>query len=644
MVLEDRTILRRKIRLLLYVIFFLLCYLYVWIFIKPDMIYHGFGTIIPDVPLFSTGWQFLRESLDLPGGLTFYVYGFLSQWYYYPWLGALVVVLVAFCLCELSRRHYIHVDHPRSTILHYVPAIIIILSYNQYSHPLAACLASSMGLLFSFAFERIPLRGGPIRMVIFCFMAAICYCLAGAGGVLVFSLMTTVYSLFLRRDWLSAVLTLPAAAAIIRVLAEYVFHISPKQAFLVLTPFSRSMTVGMETLSRVSVVMLYAFVPVTIILICLWRMLFRKVEDARAAHPRKTKSKKKRAAGRPRGASLAYFRELLVPVVPVAVMAVGLYFSYDKTHRQIVSMNCLSRQGRWSEVLELENRLPKNIYNINCNHDINRALYHAGRLAYDMLYFPQNPHAFLLTHDKEETSTTQLKMCDTFIELGNVDYAEKLASEFLVEKGSAGIVLEKLAWINIIKEQECTARIYLNALKKDLIYRHRAASMLSSLNSGFEPDKAAYIQRINSYIRRDGNARLNKESIGEMLTGLLGHNPGNKMAFEYLMACYLLAGQLDKIAENIGRLNYLGYQEVPTLYEEAMLIYYGSRGQKLNLNELNIKRETIERYKRFVQLCNSMQAQNPQVVLQRMIGEFGTSYFFYYYKFTTSRLAGTLQR
>ncbi len=644
MVLEYRTMLRRKTRLLLGMIFFLLCYFYVWKFIKPDLIYHGFGTIIPDVPLFSTGWQFLRDSLDLPGGLTFYTYGFLSQWYYYPWLGALVVVLVALCLCELSRQHYIHAGHPRSTILHYVPAIMIILLYNQYSHPLAACLVSSIGLLFSFAFERMPLRRAPIRMVVFCLMAAICYILAGAGGVLVFSLMTTVYLLFLRRDWLSAVLTLPAAAAIIRALAEDVFHMSPKHAFLVLTPFSQSMTAGMGTLSWISVVTLYTFVPVTVLLICLRKMLFRKTSDSPAAHPKKTKSGKMCAAGRLRGASLAYLRELIVPVVPVAVLAVGLYLSYDKTHRQIVLMNCLARQGRWSEVLELANRMPKNIYNIYCNHDINRALYHAGRLAYDMLCFPQNPHAFLLTHEKEESSMTQLKMCDTYIELGNVDYAEKLASEFLVDKGSAGIVLEKLAWINIIKEQECTARIYLNALKKDLIYRDRAASMLSSLNSGFEPDEAAYIQRINSYIRRDGNTRLNKESIGEMLTGLLEHNPGNKMAFEYLMACYLLAGQLDKIAENIGRLNHLGYQDVPTLYGEAMLIYYGSHSQKLNLKELNIKRETIERYKRFVQLCNSMQTQNRQVVLQRLIGEFGTSYFFYYYNLTTSKLAKTPQR
>jgi hypothetical protein len=625
----------RKSQLSLYLIFYLLCYLYIWLFVKPHLIYHGFGTIILDVPLFSTGWQFLRDSLGIPGGLVIYVYGFLSQLYYYSWLGSLLVVLVALCFCELSKKHYIYAGRPRSTILHYFPAIMILLIYNNYDHPLAAYLTLSIGLLFSFVLERVPLRRGPIRMVVFCLMAAISYCLAGAGGVLIFSLMTTVYLFFLRRDWLSAFLTLPAATFIIWALAEYVFHMSPKQAFLVLTPFCRDLTANMKMLSKVLVVMLYAFVPVTVSLICLWRMLFGRNRNTSAAHTRKTKSRKTRAVVRHRGAILAYFKKFVLPAVPVTVMAVGLYFSYDKVHRQVVLMNYLSRQGRWPEVLALGNRLPKNIYNIYCNHDINRALYHAGRLPYDMLCFPQNPHALLLTHEEEESSITQLKMCDTFIELGNVNYAEKLASEFLVIKGDTGIVLEKLAWINIIKGQESTARIYLNALKKDLIYRDKAESMLSGLENGFAPDKDAYIQRINSYIRTNGGARLYKESIEEMLTGLLRQNPNNKMAFEYLMSCYLLAGQLDNIAANIERLDQLGYQDVPTLYEEAMLIYYGLRGRKLDLNKLNIKRQTIERYSRFLQLYNSMQAHNRQVVLQHLLREFGTSYFFYY-KFTAS--------
>jgi len=622
--------LSRKNRVSLILIFFLFCYVYIWLFVKPYLIYHGFGTIILDVPLFSTGWRFLRDSIGVPGGVVVYVYGFLSQLYFYSWLGALLIVLVALCLCELSRQHYIYAGHHSSNVLHYFPAIMILIIYNNYDHPLAACLTSFIGLLFSLVLERVPLRRTPIRMAVFCLIAAISYIIAGAGGVLIFSLMTMVYLVFLRRDWLAAVLTLPAAVAVIWFLIEYVFHISPKQGFLILTPFCRDMTANMKMLSKVSVIMLYAFAPATLLLLYLWRMLFNRYQDTSAAHPRKM-----RAVSRSRGASWAYFKKFAVPAVPVTVMTVGLYFSYDKIHRQIVLMNYLSRQNRWSEVLELGNRLPKNIYNIYCNHDINRALYHTGRLAYDMLCFPQNPHALLLTHEQEESSMTQLKMCDTFIELGNIDYAEKLASEFLVIKGQSGIVLEKLAWINIIKGQESTARIYLNALKKDLIYRNKAESMLSSLKTGFKSDEAAYIRRVNSYIRRNGDARLYKESIEEMLTGLLKQNPRNKMAFEYLMACYLLAGQLDNIAANIQRLAQLGYQNVPTLYEEAMLIYYSLHGRQPDLNKLNIKSETIERYKRFARLYNSMQAHNRQIVLQHLAREFGTSYFFfYYYKFT----------
>jgi hypothetical protein len=222
--------------------------------------------------------------------------------------------------------------------------------------------------------------------------------------------------------------------------------------------------------------------------------------------------------------------------------------------------------------------------------------------------------------------------------LGNVDLAQKLASELLVTKGDLAIVLEKLAWINIIKGHEHTARVYLNSLKKDLIYRDRADSMLAGLENGFRSEEATYIRQINSYIRSNDDGRLDRESIEEMLTGLVEHNPRNRMAFEYLMACYLLAGQLDKIAANIERLEALGYPDIPALYEEAMLIYHGSRRQPLNLNRLNISHGAIGRYQRFIRLNNSMRAHNRHVVLQHLLREFGTSYFFYY-QFTVVRLA-----
>jgi hypothetical protein len=257
-------------------------------------------------------------------------------------------------------------------------------------------------------------------------------------------------------------------------------------------------------------------------------------------------------------------------------------------------------------------------------------LYHTGRLPYDLFNFPQTPQALMLTHEEKESCLTQLKLCDVFMELGHVNRAEKEASELLAAKSHSGIALEKLAWINIFKRQTDTARIYLNALKKDLISRNTADALLSNLNNGFPPYQTAYIDKIRSYMHEEGNPYRGKESIDEILLGLLEQNPRNQMAFEYLMACYLLTGRPDKVVENIEHINDLGYQGIPTLYEEAILIYFGVQGQQVDLNKFNIRPETIQRYMKFVQLRKAMQTVNPQAVLNRLIQEFGSSYFFYF--------------
>jgi hypothetical protein len=612
-------------------LFFLLSYVYLWLFVDPRLIYDGFGTIVLDVPVFAAGWQFLRDSLGVPGGLAVYAYGLLSQGYYYSWLGALLVVLVAVCLYGLARQHFTRAGH-RSTVLPYFLPMMIVLMYSRYDHPLAACLTLAMGLSFSLVFEKMPLRRLPLRLAAFCLAAGMSYWLGGAGAVFVFTIMTAVYRLG-RREWWASLLALPAAALVVWLLAGYVFLLSPRQAFLTLTPLSRQWTEGLTLFSRILIVLLYVFVPVTVSVVFLW-----PVAADKQTHSKRGKSGKTLAVRRSHEAFLAQFKRVALPAAPTVVLAIGLCLTYDKTHKQIVEMNALSRHGRWSEVLELGRRMPKHVYNIYCNHDIDRALFYAGRLGYDLFRFPQNPHALLLTHEQDESCATQVKMCDTFIELGNVDLAEKLACEFVVAKGNLGTVIEKLAWINIIKGNEGTARLYLNALKGDLIYRSRAAAMLSGLDNGFGPEEAAYIRQISSCIRRRDNGRLDTESIEEMLTGLLEQNPRNRMAFEYLMAAYLLAGQVDKIEANMGRLADLGYDEIPTLYEEAILIGYGARGERLDLTKLPVKRQTIERYRQFVQLSDSMQPANRQAVLQQLLREFGTSYFFYY-RFTMAEPA-----
>jgi hypothetical protein len=378
------------------------------------------------------------------------------------------------------------------------------------------------------------------------------------------------------------------------------------------------------------IVLLYGFVPLSVLLMFLGKMMFSKTGQIPKKRSKPSSRKKKHNIAGQKKLSLAIFRKPAVIAVPIVLMGAGICFSYDRMSKPFVLTNDYAVRKQWDKVLELARSLPKGKSNVYFNHDIVRALYHTGKLPYDLFRFPQTPHGLLLTHEKKESYLTQLKLCDIFMELGLVNMAERLASEVLAIKGYFGIVIEKLAWINIIKGQNTTARIYLNALKKDLIYRRTAEKLLIALDNGFTPDQAAYVDRIRSYMHEEGHAGTGKESVDQMLTGLLVHNPGNKMAFEYLMACYLLTGRADRIVANMERLNELGYQEIPTLYEEAILIYFGSQGQKVDLNKFNIKRDTFERYAKFVQLRNAMQSQNRQAILRRLIVEFGGSYFFYF--------------
>jgi hypothetical protein len=515
-------------------------------------------------------------------------------------------------------------------VLTSVPAVLIFLIYSCYKHPLPACLTVSLGLLCSLVFEKMPLRRFVIRAVVYCPMAAVAFWLSGAGGLLVFLIMTVIYGIFVHRDWRLTILALPASFAITWGLTQYLFLIPSQKAFLILTPFSPAVTVGMNTFLRVLIILLYGFIPLSVLLMFLGKIAFSKTGQARKIRSKPNKRKKRHNAAGQKKLSLAILKKPAVIALPLVLMAAGLFFSYDRMSKPFVLANDYALRKKWDKVLDLGRSLPKGKSNVYFNHDIIRALYHTGRLPYDLFRFPQTPHGLLLTHEKKESYLTQLKLCDIFMELGQVNIAERLASEVLAAKGDFPIVIEKLAWINIIKGQTGTARIYLNALKKDLVYRRTAEQLLIALDNGFTPDRAAYVDRVRANMFDEGHAGISKDSIDKILIELLVHNPNNKMAFEYLMASYLLTGRADRITTNMERLGALGYREIPTLYEEAILIYFGSKGQKIDLNKFNIKRETFERYAKFVQLRNAMGPNNRQAVLGRLIIEFGSSYFFYF--------------
>jgi hypothetical protein len=105
------------------------------------------------------------------------------------------------------------------------------------------------------------------------------------------------------------------------------------------------------------------------------------------------------------------------------------------------------------------------------------------------------------------------------------------------------------------------------------------------------------------------------------------------MAFEYLMAWYLVTAQLDKFILQLYRLDDFGYSRIPTHYEEAMLLYRELRAKEVTLKGRTISEETLERARSFGNICSQYRGsglENSMKTMYATAPEFIDTYFFYF--------------
>jgi hypothetical protein len=119
-----------------------------------------------------------------------------------------------------------------------------------------------------------------------------------------------------------------------------------------------------------------------------------------------------------------------------------------------------------------------------------------------------------------------------------------------------------------------------------------------------------------------------------MLRQLLHSNPHNQMAFEYLLAYYLLTGDLKQLAQHLGQLDDFGYRAIPRPVEEALLLGQKLQGLQFDLHGREIRPETVRRFQRFCDALAGRARQAPAGLLA-LAPDFGDTFWYYYY----SRLA-----
>ena len=597
-------------------IFFVMFYLYLWFVVDLRLIYH-FTEVITNFPVFYKGWAFFCGSLSHPGGLVEYTGALLSQFFYIGWAGALVATIQAWLMsvCFGCILKAVNLSHLR--FLRFIPPILLLIIYTQYTYH----FITTMGFLATLVFVCLYLRitrshtSSSSRLVVALVLSVILYTIA-AGAYLLFALLCAMYELLFRRQYVLGLLYLLLAAVIPYVEGVLIFGVSIFDAFSDLSPLSwKILSFDNRRKLIVIIYILYSLLPLTILASGFWQIIQNsKIKNRLNPLPAKMKFNINPPA----------LKWIIESLVLFAIAFTAVFFSYDKEKKTVFVTDFYAHQRMWPQLLRAAQHYPDNYFVVNA---VNRALYHTGRLSYDMFSWPQNPNTLFLSTKKYKHASC--KKSGIYLDIGLLNMAENALTESLEGLGERPSILKELALINMVKANYDSAGIYLGALSKTLFYDDWANNYLELLKTDPDLSQDQEIQRLRSICMEKDYGFTSLHNIEVTLLQLLEKNRQNRMAFEYLMSWYLLNGRLDKFVQNLDRLDDFGVSQFPRLYEEAMLVYVFSVRKPVNLRGRQLSAESRQRFDGFNQVLNYY-GKNKQAAFNKLTQDYRNSYFLYY--------------
>jgi len=575
-------------------------FLYVWLRVEPLLEYHASG------PYFYRDADFLHRLLRPPGGLADYVGVFLAQLNCLNGLGALVFALTGSAILVLTRVCLARIAGRPPGLGALVPLFVLLLLRNHYGCPVATLGVGLVLALAAAAAHGPRLWRRPwLSAVVSGLISGLLFSVAGVWSALLYAVLCCLFGGFRERSWpagLSCVVLAMAAPLLMWATGQIALA-------RLLNPWG-------EGVDGVLAAVLYASVPAAAVVLVRLPvpMELSTLNPEPAAAGRAARAPK---ADR-RFLEAGWSGQTIVLVVFVLGGAV-VWLRFDLDRKLEAAIDYHSARGQHASVIEAAQQAQALSYPAKVR--LQRALYHSGRLAEDLFLF-LNRLGEAPSIGIGEDWRAQI---EPLFDLGLINDAEHMAHEALEIEGKRPDLLRFLARINQIKNRPEAAQVFLNVLSLVPFQGERANDDWPAIGPQARPGHASLDQIRPRLMTND----VPHDSVGPLLDVLLAVQPTNRMAFEYVMAHYLMDLDLAKVAERVRLLDNFHDVRIPRPYEEALLLYQQISGSPVELNGRALDADTIARFQQFRDTARRMQgaAGGPAF----MAAHFGDTYWFYYY-------------
>ena len=344
------------------------------------------------------------------------------------------------------------------------------------------------------------------------------------------------------------------------VLGRLLFGLGPWATYTTGTLWDSTAGYGFSTLSNLLTAILYAFAAGLILVAFLGGTLLHTGERTRLGHRGKSDRPAKPAGQVSRWTAdeRLWVGVRMLVVAVTAVLCLALSRNHIRDER---ALHYYASQRDWDSAIALAHRMRGRHAFTRCGvFDINRALAHQGRLGDELCAYPQDDTRTLFLSFDDLTGRLQhAQLLELYLDLGCPNAAEKNAYELLDNEGPSPYVLEALVRIHLTKGQYESARIAFEALRKFVgggPYVRQWQDVIA------DPARAASHPLLQAWHRAQGTAdyAVAGVSFEPLLKRLLQDKPGHRLAFEYLMAHYLLKHQRAEFVRCLPLLRPLGYR------------------------------------------------------------------------------------
>ena len=238
-------------------------------------------------------------------------------------------------------------------------------------------------------------------------------------------------------------------------------------------------------------------------------------------------------------------RRSIVTVCSFLLVAAGMGYLVWKNSNfkaeKVMKYDFMACHQQWNRILETINtEKPNNQIGVTVQ---NLALAMRGMLLDHLFDYNQNGIAGLLP-DVKTDATSPLPTAEAFYQLGMINVAQRTvfeAQEAILDFQKSARCYKRLAQTNLINGNYAVARKYLAALQKTLFYREWANETLQLLGNEEAIAQHPEYGHLRQWAYKE-DFYFSDHVTPEMLESLYTSNGDNSLAYQYLLAYYLLTG------------------------------------------------------------------------------------------------------